>query len=87
MSFFSSAEVGRRKPWKPEAKGSSQRTLTPQQKEKKLQEIKKKMDEALGGIQRRFNEPLREQRERSQRGEHVFNNNLLNLHSKLLKIL
>ncbi len=62
--------------------------LTPAEKkerEKRLKAIEKDMLEKIRIINPDFQEELKEQLGRSQRGEHVFNNNILKFHSNVLK--
>ncbi|RXN17963.1 hypothetical protein ROHU_007933 [Labeo rohita] len=70
-------------------KGSKRGTkpLTPaQQKErqKRVEAINKDMLEKIHILDKNFNQELKEQLERSQRGEHVFNNGILTFHFSVL---
>ncbi len=70
-------------------KGSKRGTkpLTPAEKkerEKRVEKIKKDMLEKIRIIDQNFKEELKEQLGRSQRGEHVFNNDILRFHFKVL---
>lgn len=53
-------------------------------RQKKMEYIKKDMLEKIHMIDPNFNEELKEELRRSQRGEHVFNNNILKFHCKVL---
>ncbi len=55
------------------------------EREKRVEEIKKDMLEKIRIIKPKFDQELEEQLGRSKRGEHVFNNNILKFHSKVLK--
>ncbi len=55
------------------------------ERQKRVEEIKKDMLEKIRIIKPKFDQELEEQLERSKRGEHVFNNNILKFHSKVLK--
>ncbi|XP_043077218.1 uncharacterized protein LOC122326419 [Puntigrus tetrazona] len=70
-------------------KGSKreQKAQAAQQKarQKKVDDIKKKMLVKIQAIDRNCNEVLIEEVGKSKRGEHVFNNNILKFHSKVLK--
>ncbi len=64
-----------------------QKPLTPaQQKErlKRVEDIRKDMLKKIRIVDQNFKVELKEQLERSQRGEHVFNNNILKFHLKVL---
>ncbi|XP_027004026.2 uncharacterized protein LOC113643800 [Tachysurus fulvidraco] len=69
-------------------KVSKNQNLSQAQKEarkRKVEEIQRDMQEKLRKIGRQFPEELTEQLTRSKRGEHVFNNNILKFHSKVLR--
>ncbi len=71
-------------------KGSKRgpKPLTPaeqKEREKRVEAIKKDMLEKIRNIDQNFQVELKEQLERSKRGEHVFNNNILRFHSDVLK--
>ncbi len=55
------------------------------EREKRVEDIKKDMLEKIRIVDPDFKVELKEELERSQRGEHVFNNNILKSHSKVLK--
>ncbi|KAF4098129.1 hypothetical protein G5714_020159 [Onychostoma macrolepis] len=70
-------------------KGSKRGTKPPTQaeqkaREKRVEEIKKEMLEKIHIIKPDFNQELKFELEKSQRGEHVFNNNILRFHSDVL---
>ncbi|KAF4098127.1 uncharacterized protein LOC131529370 [Onychostoma macrolepis] len=70
-------------------KGSKKGTKPPisveqKAREKRVEAIKKDMLEKIRIIKPDFNQELEEQLKRSRRGEHVFNNDILRFHSKVL---
>ncbi|KAL1279588.1 hypothetical protein QQF64_026261 [Cirrhinus molitorella] len=66
-------------------KGTKPLTAAEQkQRQKKLEDIKKDMLEKIRIINPNYSGDLKEQLERSQRGEHVFNNGILRFHSGVL---
>ncbi|XP_058271898.1 uncharacterized protein LOC131369327 [Hemibagrus wyckioides] len=69
-------------------KGSKNQNLTLDQQRaraRQLQDIQKRVVEKLNLIGEPFNEELKEELKRSKRGAHVFNNDVLKFHSKVLK--
>ncbi len=69
---------------------ASKRGATPststqkKEREKRVEAIKKDMLEKIRIVDQNFQVELKEQLERSKRGEHVFNNNILRFHSDVL---
>ncbi|XP_042603920.1 uncharacterized protein LOC109080831 isoform X2 [Cyprinus carpio] len=71
------------------AKGSKKGTKPPtsaeqKERQKKVEAIQKDMLEKIRIINPNFNEELKDELRRPKRGEHVFNNNILKFHSKVL---